>query len=497
MANDPFQNLPPIDNTEPAPKQSPFQAETSDHASPAEVAASAPQRNLLKTAGKIAIPIGGLAIFAWIFLSPDQPHGTVKVETVKVDVDTTSQANDTASLVKGLKSDSEKPRPAPVVVPVMPGSPAPTAAYPAGAIGTVASGPNSTGAGQVQGGTAHPRAPMPPTAPLPGRYTPGMAPAGSPQAMFEEQAQKTLADKIKRQEEIRSSPIEVSQVKLLPQQGGQEATHPANPVADLQAELASAARQRPDGASPQQSLQEQMLAAIMPQKEQQRSKGTSEEFLANTAAATNASSVNNAQANVLRVQAPAARYLINEGTVIRAVLLTNVKSEMPGRVLARITSDVYDSQQRHILIPKGSLINGVYSSQVAVGQERLLMAMTKLTLPNGNWIPLAGAGATDMMGTAGMGAEVDNHFFKMFSSSLIIGASTLMLPRPDTTVTSLPGNSTGGGVPTAGSIFATTLNSILGALLDRNKNIAPTLKQSAGQEFIFMAAQDMAMPPFQ
>jgi hypothetical protein len=72
-----------------------------------------------------------------------------------------------------------------------------------------------------------------------------------------------------------------------------------------------------------------------------------------------------------------------------------------------------------------------------------------------------------------------------------------MLPRPDTTVTSLPGNSTGGGVPTAGSIFATTLNSILGALLDRNKNIAPTLKQSAGQEFIFMAAQDMAMPPFQ
>jgi type IV secretory pathway VirB10-like protein len=126
------------------------------------------------------------------------------------------------------------------------------------------------------------------------------------------------------------------------------------------------------------------------------------------------------------------------------------------------------------------------------------MAMTRLTLPNGNWIPLTGNGATDMMGTSGVDAEVNNHFMKMFGSSLIVGASTLLLPRADTSVTTLPGAGagTGGGIATAGSIFATTLNDVLKTLLDRNKNIAPTLKLGAGQEFIFMANQDMLMAPY-
>jgi type IV secretory pathway VirB10-like protein len=109
---------------------------------------------------------------------------------------------------------------------------------------------------------------------------------------------------------------------------------------------------------------------------------------------------------------------------------------------------------------------------------------------------LTGNGATDMMGTSGMAADVDNHFMKMFGSSLIVGASTLLLPRADTSVATLPGTGGTSGVATAGSIFATTLNEVLKTLLDRNKNIAPTLNLAAGDEFIFMANQDMLMAPY-
>jgi type IV secretion system protein VirB10 len=92
---------------------------------------------------------------------------------------------------------------------------------------------------------------------------------------------------------------------------------------------------------------------------------------------------------------------------------------------------------------------------------------------------------------------VNNHFMKMFGSSLIIGASTLLLPRADSSVTTLPGTTGASGAATAGSVFATTLNDVLKTLLDRNKSIAPTLSLAAGQEFIFMANQDMLMAPYQ
>jgi hypothetical protein len=49
----------------------------------------------------------------------------------------------------------------------------------------------------------------------------------------------------------------------------------------------------------------------------------------------------------------------------------------------------------------------------------------------------------------------------------------------------------------AGSFFATTLSDILKTLLERNKQISPTLSLTAGDEFIFMVAHDMAMVPYQ
>jgi type IV secretory pathway VirB10-like protein len=299
-------------------------------------------------------------------------------------------------------------------------------------------------------------------------------------------AQDRIDAQMKRLEEIRGAPLEVGQVTLLSQAASGDAAKVPGAVADLQAEIAS---EKEQAVRAQQVLQDQMLAAMTP-KEAQKTRGANEDFLSNAAASSAT------RGPVSSLQSAAGRYLVGEGSVIRAVLQTSVNSDLPGRVLARITSDVYDSTQRHVVIPKGSIINGVYNSQVIVGQERLLMAMTRLTLPNGDWIPLTGNSATDMMGTSGVAAEVDNHFMKMFGSSLVVGASTLLLPRADTSVTTLPGTTGTSGAATAGSLFATTLNEVLKGLLDRNKNIAPTLRLKAGDEFIFMANQDMLMAPY-
>jgi type IV secretion system protein VirB10 len=508
MATDPFQKLPTIEDEPHHVEPSIHHPTSADQESPAKVAASAPQRNLIKSATKLAVPIFGLSVAAWLFLTPDQPHGKSRIPAQKVDVDTTQQAGDSASLVTNLKSDAYAPKKPAVTLPVMPGSsPVPQGAvYPSGAPttaqATAATGAPAAGTAIPAARTAYtPAAPYPAQPSLPGGMQQPSMPAyqanSQQAAAAAELAQKQVADRLKRQEEVRSSPLEVPSVRLLNQQSGPEAAKAPMGMSELQSELAGITAQRTEAANAQQSMQNQILASLAVPKEQAKSRGVNEDFIASTAANSGATSAANAAHSVLKMQGPVANSMVAEGTVIRSVLLTNVKSEMPGRILARVTSDVYDSEQRYVVIPKGSIINGVYNSQVTVGQERLLVAMTKLTLPNGNWIPLAGSTGTDMMGTSGLQAEVNNHFFKIFSSSLVIGASTLLLPKADTTVTALPGNSGNGGAPTAGSIFATTLQGVLASLLDRNKNIAPSLSLNAGQEFLFMATQDMVIPPYQ
>jgi type IV secretory pathway VirB10-like protein len=489
MATNPLNDLPPIDDDDPVvPSHASPSAKAADQETAASVAATSPQRNLLKSLTKFGVPIFAVALIAWLMFTPDKPHGASRVAPEKVEVDTKRQADDTVNLVDSLKSDANKPaKRGAVILPVMPGARQPAAGQ-VGATPGAAAAPVVAGAPAPAQGTYSPAG----NPPLPTGYGQPLA-ASAPQATAAtEAAQKQAADLIKRREEIRASPMEAGPVRVMEQGSATPAAKAGGPIADLQADLASVAQQKADALRTQQEMQDRALSALAPPAPPAKSKGANEDFLAGAAASSSRQG-----GNPLMLQAPVAAFMIGEGTAVRTVLLSRVNSGLPGRIVARVTSDVYDSQLRRVLIPKGSLINGIYNSQVVVGQERLLMAMTKLTLPNGNWISLAGASATDMMGTSGMNAEVDNHFFKMFSSSLIIGASTLLLPRADTTVTALPGSSAAGGVPTAGSIFASSVNNVVNTLLDRNKNIEPTLKLNAGDEFLFMATQDMVIPPYQ
>jgi type IV secretion system protein VirB10 len=99
----------------------------------------------------------------------------------------------------------------------------------------------------------------------------------------------------------------------------------------------------------------------------------------------------------------------------------------------------------------------------------------------------------DMIGQGDVGANADNHFFKMFESSLIVGAVSLLLPKEDRRIST---SSTASGVEAGGSITGLALNDTVKTLMERNKYIAPTLTIPPGEEFLFMAAHDMAMVPY-
>ena len=106
--------------------------------------------------------------------------------------------------------------------------------------------------------------------------------------------------------------------------------------------------------------------------------------------------------------------------VIHVKTVEGLNSDKPGRVSLMVDEDVYDSLRGDcLMIPKGAFINGMYSADIKVGQERLLVASTSLRLPNGKSVPLNGMQGADQNGYAGFSGDVNNHFLKIFGAGFI------------------------------------------------------------------------------
>jgi type IV secretion system protein TrbI len=178
---------------------------------------------------------------------------------------------------------------------------------------------------------------------------------------------------------------------------------------------------------------------------------------------------------------------------IPVTAVEGMNSDKPGRVALMVDQDVYDSVHGDcLMMPKGSFINGQYSADVKVGQERLLVATTTLRLPNGKSVALNGMQGADQNGYAGFSGDVNNHFIKIFGASFI---TAILLKAFDgssqTGSTANPVGITTFG-DTAGQVAATTSQ----AVLQRNQNIAPTITIDVGQKFLVQVTQDIVMEPY-
>jgi len=110
--------------------------------------------------------------------------------------------------------------------------------------------------------------------------------------------------------------------------------------------------------------------------------------------------------------------------VIPAALITGLRSDLPGFVTAQVTQNVYDSPTgRILLIPQGSRLIGDYDADVSLGQSRVLLAWSRLILPDGRSIVLERQPATDPRGFAGLQDRTDYHWGDVLKAALI---STLL-----------------------------------------------------------------------
>jgi type IV secretory pathway VirB10-like protein len=194
-----------------------------------------------------------------------------------------------------------------------------------------------------------------------------------------------------------------------------------------------------------------------------------------------------------RVVAPASTYVVQAGNIIPAALITGIRSDLPGQITAQVTENVYDSPTaRFLLIPQGTRLIGIYDSQVAFGQSRVLLVWTRLIMPNGRSIVLERQPGADAAGYAGLEDEVDNHWGALFKAALL---STLLGVGSELGSTS--GTGTNSDVITAlrrGS--SDSLNQTGQKVVQRNLDIQPTLTVRPGFPVRVIVNRDLVLEPY-
>lgn len=183
---------------------------------------------------------------------------------------------------------------------------------------------------------------------------------------------------------------------------------------------------------------------------------------------------------------------LSRGFIIPANFVGGLNSDKPGEFRASVSQDVYDTVKGDCkIIPAGTTLVGVYSADIAVGQERLLTAFVRMQLPNGKTVPLLGMQGADPDGTAGNTGDVNNHFLKIFGGALVIGALSLRFNDNPTTTTVGPAGLVAYG-NAAGQVATQTAQTIL----NRNQNIRPTISTEPGQKMMVQVKHDIVLEPY-
>jgi type IV secretory pathway VirB10-like protein len=167
-----------------------------------------------------------------------------------------------------------------------------------------------------------------------------------------------------------------------------------------------------------------------------------------------------------------------QGTVIPGVLETAINSDLPGFTRAIVSRDVLSFDGKAVLIPRSSRLIGQYKSGVALGQSRAFIIWTRIIRPDGVSIQIGSPG-TDALGRGGLTGDVNRHFFRRFSGSIllsVLNAGVASIGQTASTQISIGNATTAAGLA----------NSAM-----QGDAIPPTIKVAQGEIINIFVARDL------
>ncbi len=195
-----------------------------------------------------------------------------------------------------------------------------------------------------------------------------------------------------------------------------------------------------------------------------------------------------------RLEAPRGPDTLMAGTVIAAALVTGIKSDLPGEIIANVTEPVYDSAtHRNVLIPQGSRLLGRYNSQVSYGQSRVQAVWERIVMPDTSSIVLDNLAATDPAGYAGLEDEVDWHWDRILAGAAL---TSLLSVGVELAAPQNQGSGDGRVIIATRDGVQDTANQVGQEISRRNLNIQPTLTERQGLPVRVIVNRDITLRPY-
>ena len=179
------------------------------------------------------------------------------------------------------------------------------------------------------------------------------------------------------------------------------------------------------------------------------------------------------------------------GTIIPAILINGINSELEGVAIAQVSQNVWDSTHgENVLIPQGTRLIGDFKSDIKEGQSRVGVSWNRLQFPDGKTLALSNMVGSDQAGFTGFSDMVNNHYKKKFGSatllSIISGLGSMFASDNEK--------------QTSGESFTNQLAQQYGAvgssMIEKNLDIPPTIIIRPGYRFNVIVTQDFALKPY-
>jgi type IV secretory pathway VirB10-like protein len=199
---------------------------------------------------------------------------------------------------------------------------------------------------------------------------------------------------------------------------------------------------------------------------------------------------------------PAAPYTVMAGSVIPAVLISGIDSDLPGPIIAQVSQNVLDSATgSYVLIPQGSRLIGSYQNASTYGQERVSIAWQRLIFPNTTSVDLPQMPGTDQSGYPGFSDQVNHHYLATFGTAAVM--SLISAGQMVGQMAAFGGGGSYGAYgyyqpnqwAMAGQMAGSAASGQLGGagqqMVSNGLNRPPTISIRPGYEFEVMVTQDL------
>ena len=115
-----------------------------------------------------------------------------------------------------------------------------------------------------------------------------------------------------------------------------------------------------------------------------------------------------------------ADYRLYEGTMLPAVLQTQLDGTFSGPLSAQVTRHVYSADRQRVLVPRGTVALGVSEGVQDLWQGRLAIGFHRLIFPDGRWVRMEFAGLNGL-GETSLRDQVNRHYLQMFGAAGAVG----------------------------------------------------------------------------